>query len=57
MRHHSPLQFFISLSDMVGREWRDDGVVISSQASWKILVVEEEDIVTKLKPDKCCNLK
>jgi hypothetical protein len=21
------------------------------------LVVEEEDIVTKLKPDKCCNLK
>lgn len=57
MRHHSPLQFFISLSDMVGREWRDDGVVISSQASWKILVVEEEDIVTKRKPDKCCNLK
>jgi hypothetical protein len=57
MRHHSPLQFFFPFLIWSVGSGEMMGVVISSQASWKKLVVEEEDIVTELKPDKCCNLK
>jgi hypothetical protein len=52
MRHHSPLQFFFPFLIWSVGSGEMMGVVISSQASWKKLVVEEEDIVTELKPDK-----